>query len=1257
MVNVNTTTSGESHQNGSESIMFLAFAFAVGALCRHTMSRFQIPYSVTLLLVGIMLGGLAHWSPWIHSYCSIAKMDPHLMLQLFLPVLIFESAFLTDTHTFRRCVTQVFLLAGPGLILATLMTSLIGLYVFNYNWSFVESLLFSAIISATDPVAVVALLKELGASKQLAIIIEGESLFNDGLAILLYNLLLTAVLTPGSLTIENLALYTARMVFGGPSFGMLCGKVIVMWISHIYNDALAEITITLATAYVVYYIAEIFLGISGVLAVVFLGLEVSKHKTCISAEIEHFLHDFWEMLSYLANTVIFLIVGIQISLQAFQSIEPIDIFYLIALYMGITVVRLIMIFIFSPILSRVGYGSTWQEMFVMSWGGLRGAVGLALALSVQQNPNIPSALGDRVLFHTAGIVLLTLLLNATSLRYVLKVLKMNEVTHGKKLVVATAITELQHMMQMQIDQLKSDRFLRDCNWDVVEEACKIVDPYAEVSKEDKSKGEEKTIYDIAKESTQTCPVCESALHNMLSPTDMINLGEDSRRRFLRAQKTSFWRQYEEGLLGRTAVQSLVAATDEAEDKRDGLTRASNIEHHWQVARIYTKISEWIDRFFIVEEDEHPKPPFKIFAGICWLVHQAWFEAFIFFIIILNICTFALDLIYDPPFQSHLKAVQMFGAIYVSAYNASSTHETLITEAYRAAYPLDLYIYTTLQIVNYVFTGIYTIEFLLKIMGLGKLYWKSPWNIFDFLLLILAFVDVIMELFLDESAIAFSPTFFKFAKAFKSLRVSRLLRLFKLSKPLLVNWVHLQINKRLSFGYDVGIGYVIAQEEICDLMYMITENQNIAKELKRRSENCQLQVVKSLGMLRQKHPRIAVAVKTRQSIRTVLTHAKDSIIKLKTSGQLDEKEAKLLSNKVEMNIKRLHLAATNLKEPNPEEILRSVPWLSDFPQSDIDVLISHCELREYTAGDIVVYQGDESDGVLCLVEGMLRMFGQSGTVEFTDYIGPGGVIGEMGFLSGSPRGANVECETDSKCYFIPGSVMTKYLKEWPALETRLWKLCTIRLSIRVLIKVDRFSHMGGTRLRIMCETGHLLSPKEDTITPLKKGMTLILVKGVAMTLNVDNRRTFHSPCLIPSGFMALRFYKSARVLQINEYQEAGDDEISGLSYLEEHDGTDELKEHWAEQNDGIGGNQPVKPKMRNFMRSSINNTSSLAALTVLAIQAKVKVKTVRSRMDANTHQEKPVKTSPETSEKESGGLYVENGKVLSALSPNVWKNLT
>merc|ERR1711937_984321 len=134
------------------------------------------------------------------------------------------------------------------------------------------------------------------------------------------------------------------------------------------------------------------------------------------------------------------------------------------------------------------------------------------------------------------------------------------------------------------------------------------------------------------------------------------------------------------------------------------------------------------------------------------------------------------------------------------------------------------------------------------------------------------------------------------------------------------------NKRLSFGYDVGIGYVIAQEESCDLMYMVTENQNIAKELRRRSEESQLEVIKSLGMLRQKHPRIAVAVKTRQSIRTVLTHAKDSIMKLKIAGQLDDKEAKLLGNKVETNIKRLHLAATNLEEPNPEQILRSVPWL-------------------------------------------------------------------------------------------------------------------------------------------------------------------------------------------------------------------------------------------------------------------------------------------------------------------------------------------
>ena len=175
------------------------------------MKRTPIPYTVLLMVVGLIIGALSEIKvmSFLQDYTKLASIDPHLMLFIFLPTLLFESAFVMDVHTFRKTIGQAVVLAGPGLLLCSFLTSLMARFIFPYNWSWVTSLMFGTILSATDPVAVVALLGELGepyllnyvyawndlicvegASKQLGTIIEGESLLNDGAAIVLFNVFL-----------------------------------------------------------------------------------------------------------------------------------------------------------------------------------------------------------------------------------------------------------------------------------------------------------------------------------------------------------------------------------------------------------------------------------------------------------------------------------------------------------------------------------------------------------------------------------------------------------------------------------------------------------------------------------------------------------------------------------------------------------------------------------------------------------------------------------------------------------------------------------------------------------------------------------------------------------------------------------------------------------------------------------------------------------------------------------------------------------
>ena len=223
-----TGAAQEEHHDTPYILLFIFGTLAIGAATRHLLGHTGLPYTVLMMLFGILFGFIARSSSDVEKYTTMTNMDPNLILIVFLPGLIFESAMAMDLHIFLKTVKQVLILAGPGLLLATLSTALVGKFVFDYNWDWNTSLLFGAIVSATDPVAVVALLNDLGVSKRLSTLIEGESLLNDGTAIVLFTVLIDAVKegqieSPGNVTVTFI-----RMAVGGPVFGWVLVVTVFM---------------------------------------------------------------------------------------------------------------------------------------------------------------------------------------------------------------------------------------------------------------------------------------------------------------------------------------------------------------------------------------------------------------------------------------------------------------------------------------------------------------------------------------------------------------------------------------------------------------------------------------------------------------------------------------------------------------------------------------------------------------------------------------------------------------------------------------------------------------------------------------------------------------------------------------------------------------------------------------------------------------------------------------------------------------------
>jgi len=535
------TTHEGGHSSDMSPLFFVIVALIIGAATRHFLRRSPIPYTVTLLIFGLLIGmavRMDFFEGWGDTFATAVRwaghIDPHLILYVFLPTLIFEAAFAMDVHTFKKSVANAAILAVPGIIVALFLTSfiIIGIKELGIglpDWSWQVALLFGVVISATDPVAVVALLKDLGASKKLGTLIEGESLLNDGTAIVIFLVILGSIkgASPDMGELEafvfNLhpVLKFAYISFGGILLGLAVGMITIRWVRGVFNDAMVEISAIVTAAYITFFIAEHFLYVSGVLGLVSLGLAAaSVGRTRISPEVEHFLHEFWELLAFIANTLIFIIVGVVIAEQAVFTGS--DFLILLIIYIGIHIVRAIVVTLLFPFMKRTGYGLDKKNAMVVWYGALRGAIGLALALVVASlDPAVlPEKIQNQFLFFTAGIVILTLVVNAITIKFLIQKLGLTTLAPAKAKMIYNAQAYLRKTAANAIETLKRDRFMNHANWQQVK---KYLPPQPEISKDEI--GDVETIAEI-------------------------------RRRILEQEKSSYWYQFKKGLLGPTAVQKL-----------------------------------------------------------------------------------------------------------------------------------------------------------------------------------------------------------------------------------------------------------------------------------------------------------------------------------------------------------------------------------------------------------------------------------------------------------------------------------------------------------------------------------------------------------------------------------------------------------------------------------------------------------------------------------------------------------------------------
>ncbi len=521
-----------------EIIIGLLFvATIVGVIAR----QIRMPYTIGLVIMGLVIALL-----------PIVKVEVprSLTLGLLVPPLIFEAAFHLNFNDLRRNLPPILAWAIPGVLLTMFIVA--GIVNRITGITLTLALVFGALVAATDPVAVIALFSTIGVPKRLQVLLEGESLLNDGTAIVIVGLMTTVALT-GEFSLLNSVIDFVRTAGGGLLVGLVLGALVSQMISRI-DDHLIETTLTTVLAFGAYLIAEEIFHVSGVLAVVAAGLvngNIGPRGMSPTTRIVVF--NFWEYAGFLANSFAFLLIGIQIELTDLARNWEL----ILAAILAILVARAIVVYG----LAWIGRDIPLKWQHVLYWGGLRGAISLALALG------LPASLAARteIQLMTFGVVVFTLLVQGLSMGPLVRRFKIGvrteaqmeyERRHARAVAVQAAYNHLENMRRKGL--------LSDHSWELLAPILK-------------------------KHNEAMVDTVRQVLLN--DPTVEAEELDNARRESLRAQRSTLSSLLKDGIISEHTYSQLVAEVDAA---------LANPYNSWpELIRRKTDHREPIDRLMAV----------------------------------------------------------------------------------------------------------------------------------------------------------------------------------------------------------------------------------------------------------------------------------------------------------------------------------------------------------------------------------------------------------------------------------------------------------------------------------------------------------------------------------------------------------------------------------------------------------------------------------------------------------------------------------
>jgi sodium/hydrogen exchanger 10/11 len=1098
-------------------LLFVYTGLVLVVFIRHAVVTFDIcvPHAIFCITAGLLCGIAMDHIEWVDQIGDMVRQTVHHIQYIFLPMILYSTSFCIDAHAFIKALPQIFIISIPVSILSMAATGLLMKEIIDSTWSYVEAMLFGIMFSSIYPLDVLRWLKESTIqTKYVITLLNGETVVSGALSFYIFRVIQHHYEKWVVRWYQFLTGFV-RQLFMGVPLSCIFAYFGAFMMRYAYNDPINLMVLTISMCYTTYFLGN-WMCNAGLIANVITGIKMGMERTSLSKEVEQGIIYFWQMVTTLMNGILFILIGILATAFISHDLGIEDVILVFVTYLITNLFRFLGFFVHSPILSRVGYGMSFQNMVICVWGGLKNPVNLNMATMISlmfREEGKDKRKESTFFLHAVGVYILMLLINGSFVPILLKALGLTKISLSREINMNNCMKYIYEARAREIAILKMDRFLSDANWPLVLNTTTLKHPYKNMNTVNEDESDEEEEYFLGYRSTY-CPDCKKNVPNQPTAKEIKEMNKEAKLRVLKLRKIAYSRQFENGMISKEGIRIMHQAVEIAMDsdsliiELDGLFKMFKKENC-----LYRCMRDQIQHL-AKSKDGHFKLPRKTWRLWCYrIVNHFIFSTFIYCMVLLNM----------------IEVVCHFGSVADSSFLIVNGNSFFFL-VYLAEFWLKVFSYSWIYVCKH---GMQT-------------YFASFWNILEFVILCSSFVNVMAHYVFSILAPTFKKHYFDVVlNLLLALRICKLCTYWKCCRfckkvpNAALGYLNTKVNEHKSLAFELGKSYIYGEEEILDNLNKIVDNGPIRDSIRGTIENDRLSLTRCMGMEQMQAQWVATTVKTKSAIRMVLNSMKDDIVELKVAGWIDTVEYNKLSKSLAERYKHSN-SIKSIEPPAPKLIFREVTYLGD-DEKIINYLYDNIATKKFDPGDIVFAEGEVVDGIYILITGMflvtytpkdevkekLKEIGSlpvvdyicSSTYEETmyEYIVAGDTIGELATLTDRPYNGVIMAETYSQVFILSRKTIKNALNmdvdPINGLECRIWKYIGFKKALTILMDVPSYRSYTEDKIKFVLERSFVPDLSNYKVFVVNEMMEdIILLEGVIVDFNT--RDVYTGPCYIP-----------------------------------------------------------------------------------------------------------------------------------------------